>query len=106
AQAVVGASIAHSQSERCDLGFGISGRGIDARSRRLTIRGNSQRTEPFYHAGFDAPDHLAHAELRTLEIHQQINDELAGSVICDLSAAIDLEHRNAVVAQHVLASSC
>ena len=26
-------------------------------------------------------------------------------MICDLSAAIDLEHRNAVVAQHVLAAS-
>ena len=62
------------------------------------------RAEPFYHRRLDASGpSRGRPSSRARKIEQQVRDELAGTVIGDLAAAIDLEHRNAVVAQQVLA---
>ena len=61
------------------------------------------RCEPFYHRAFEPPHHVAHAEPRAPQVEEQVRDELAGPVIRDLAAAIDLDDGDAVVAQQVLA---
>ena len=58
-----------------------------------------------YHRRLDAPDHVAHAEPRAPQIEQQVGDELARAVVRHLAAAVDLDDRDAVVAQQVLAAA-
>ena len=46
---------------------------------------------------------LAHAEPAPTHVEQRIDHELAGTVIRDLAAAIDLHQRNVARREHVLA---
>lgn len=48
-------------------------------------------------------DQLAHAQAAALQIDERINHELTRSVIGDLPAAIDLDHRNVARREDVLA---
>ena len=95
----------NSQAQRGDLRFDAPGHRVDPWRRRLAVGGNTEGREPFYHRAFDGPDHRADAQLAPAQIAQQIHDELAGPVIRDLAAAVDLHRRNAVVAQQMLAPS-
>ena len=54
-------------------------------------------------ACLDAPDHARGRRARAPQVEEQVRDELAGPVIGHLPAAIDLDDRDAVVAQQVLA---
>src|SRR5207248_129407 len=58
-----------------------------------------------YYACFDGPRHRAHPRAAALEVEQQIRNELTRPVIRDLPATVDLERRDAVVAQKMLAPS-
>ena len=49
-----------------------------------------------------AGDQFANTEFAAAQIDQQIADDLAGAVIGDLTAAIDLNHRNIARRQHML----
>ena len=54
-------------------------------------------------AALERRHEIAHAELRATQVDQRIDDELAGPVIGDLAAAIDLHDRNVAGREHVLA---
>jgi hypothetical protein len=43
----------------------------------------------------------AHLELAPAQVEQQVDHDLAGAVVGDLAAAVDLHHRDADVAQQV-----
>ncbi len=100
---VVGAAVAHAQAQRRDFRFTAGGHHVNARRRGLAVRANAHCIEPSYHARLDLPDHRANAEASSLEVEQQIRDELSGAVVGDLAAAVDLDRGNPVVTQQVLA---
>ena len=103
--AVVAASVADLEAECGDLRLcAVGAPHIDAGRVDAASGGDAACRKPFYHGTFDAPDELAHAEPRAREVEQQVGDELARAVIGHLSAAVDLQRRDAVVAQQVLAA--
>jgi hypothetical protein len=52
--------------------------------------------------GFEEVDQAFDAQAGTLEIQQQVSDELSGSVVSHLATAIHLEHRDVTGIQQVL----
>jgi len=104
-QAMVGAAVAHAQTQRGDFRFAVSGHDIDARRRDLAIGNYPDVGEPFYHRRLDAPDHVADAEPRSPKVEKGIGDELPGTVVGDLSAAIHLDRRDAIVPQQMFNAS-
>ena len=104
-KAMVRAAVADAQSQRPDLCLAIRSRDINPRCRRLAVGGNSERREPFYQRALDGPDHRADAELARTQVVEQIRDELPRAVVGNLPAAIDLERRNAVIAQQVVVAA-
>src|SRR5690349_22060931 len=104
-EAVVSAAVAHPETERGNLGF-CGGPNVNPGRRALGVRGDAERTEPFYHCTLDAPDHLADAETRAPEVEQKIDHELPGTMIGHLAAAIDLQDGNAVVAKQMFPPAC
>ena len=101
-EAVVGAAIADLETQRGDFGLAAAALDVDARRHAPAVRLDPMRIEQFYHGALERLDQRSHAEAQSLEVDQQVDDQLSGPVISDLSAAIDLQHRNRVGAQHVL----
>jgi hypothetical protein len=53
-----------------------------------------------------AADEFAHLEAAPGKVEQRIDDDLAGAVVGNLSAAVDLDQRNAVIDKPVFRPAC
>jgi hypothetical protein len=76
---------------------------VNARGSGFRISCDAQRFEPSYHGALESADRVANAQPRTREVDQCVHDELARAVVGDLSATIDLECLDAIVAQQMFA---
>jgi hypothetical protein len=86
------------QAERGDLGAAD----IDAGGAFEACRRDSVAGQQVDHRLFDAIDQAAHRKFAPAQVEQQVGDDLAGAVIGDLAAAIDLHHRDADVLEQML----
>jgi hypothetical protein len=96
--AVIAAAVLDAQAQRGDLG----GADIDA-GRALAALGRDARSRPAGRsppARCDAPGRAP--SLAPAQVEQQVDHRLAGAVVGDLAAAVDLHHGDADVGQQVL----
>ena len=104
-EAVVRAAVAHLEPQRRDLRLAAVAPHVDARRRRLAVGGDAHANQAILPPRPRWPGPSSRTPRpRPPQVEQQVRDELAGTVVGDLPAAVDLEHRDAVVAQQVLAS--
>ena len=95
---MVGAAVADAQAERGDLGRAdINAGGAVAPLGRHALLG-----EKIDDGLFNGRDQFAHLDLQAMQIQQQVDHDLAGAVVGDLAATVDLDQRNADIAQDVL----
>jgi len=80
----------HSDTDTCDFAL----RHIDAGRARPRSGRNSVFCETCDDGFFECSDEIAHTKTRATQIDQRIDNELARTVISDLSAAINAHHRN------------
>src|SRR6266851_8359879 len=104
-ETVVGAAVADLETERGDFGFPPVALDVDARRIAPTVRLDPIRIEQFSHGTFDRLDQLPHAESKSPEVYQQVDDELTRPMISDLSPSIDLQNRNRSGAQNMLGAT-
>jgi hypothetical protein len=74
---------------------------IDAGGARQALRRDAVAGQQVDHRLLDAIHQAAHLELAPAQVEQQIDHDLAGAVVSDLAAAVDLHHRDADVTQQV-----
>jgi hypothetical protein len=103
--AVVSAAVPHLEPQRGDLRFAAVAKHVDARRARLAVRGNAGGREKVYHRRFDRPHHRPHRTTGTAEVEKQVRDQLAGTVVRHLAAAIGLDEWNPARVMHVLATA-
>jgi hypothetical protein len=91
------ATSSHAQSERTDLGVSDinAGRALSPHSNNVPV------LERIDDGLLDPTNQLAYADAEPTQIDQWISDDLAGTVIRHLSAALDLDHRDIAGGQYV-----
>src|ERR1017187_2809546 len=67
---------------------------VDARSALAAVRPDAKLRRIVDDGFLERRDEVPHAQARTLQVNERIDDELPGTVIGHLSAAIDLQHWN------------
>ncbi len=96
-QAVVAAAVLDFQSECGDL------RAVDIHAGCFlaALSGHAVFCQQVDHCLFHQPHQFAHVDLPAAHVEQQVGDDLAGAVIGDLAAAVDLDHWNIGTVQQV-----
>src|SRR5690606_29508311 len=100
-QPVEAAAAADPDAERGDLGA------IDVDAGGAVLAGALD--VPFGqgvdHRLLDPAHVVAHADLQAAQVEQRVGHDLAGAVVGDLAAAVDVQHRNVARGQHVLGAA-
>src|SRR3990172_6077113 len=96
-QAVIAKPVLDLQSQRGDLGF------ADIHAGRIfaALRSHAEFAEQVDYRLLHQAHQFAHIDLPAAQVEQQVGDDLAGTVIGDLSAAIDLYYRDVRALQQV-----
>jgi hypothetical protein len=74
---------------------------VDARRAAAALRDHTELRHVVDDAAFQRRDEIANAKTRTTQVDERIHHELAGPVIRDLPAAIDLHNGNVTRREHV-----
>ncbi len=90
-QAVVAATVLDFQTEGGDLGVAD----VDARRAGAALGMDAMRRQKVDHPLLDGGDQFAHLDFQPGQVEQQVDHDLAGAVVGDLAATVDLDDGDA-----------